>query len=106
MVKRIMVFSLPEGTDAEEFWQFWAEKHTDEVVKNWPAVRKYVVNRVIEVVSGQPKFWGLVELWFDSKEAYNQSQDTMTPAMKHIRDDFSSRVVDRFAVWAEEKVIV
>ena len=105
MVKRVMVFSLPEGTDPDEFWKYWEETHAAEV-KDRPSIRKYVINRVVKMGPGDVGFWGLVEIWCDSEEAFHQAFGTDTPEKKRTREDFSSRITNRRAAWIEEKVII
>jgi len=103
MIKRVAVFSLPETADPDEFWKYGVETHTAEV-KELPGLRKYVINRVTKVVKGEPKFWGLAELWFDSEEAHHQA--FTSSAGDSTREDFASRIAEHFHAWVEEKVII
>ena len=99
MVKRVMVCSLTEGTDPDEFWKYWVEVHAAGL-KNEPGIKKYVIHRVTKVAKGEPKFWGLMELWFDSEEDYKR-------IFANKSDEyFASHMTERFAAWVEEKVII
>jgi len=81
MLKRVGIFSLPEGTDPDEFWNSWVHTHAPKF-KKVPGLRKYTLNRVTTVVKGDGKlkgdvkFYGLAELWFDSEEAHDQAHNT------------------------------
>jgi uncharacterized protein (TIGR02118 family) len=104
MVKRVFVFSLPESSDSEEFWKFWVETHAPKF-KKVPGLRKYVINRVTKVAKGDVKFWGLVETWWDSKEAHDKSLNS--PEMQPVySDNFGSRITGGFGAWVEENEIL
>lgn len=110
MIKRVAIYYLPDGTDPDVFWKYHIEVHTSDFIKAaGPALRKYVINRVTEVVTGKPKFWALVETWWESKEAMNEAFERAstfkTPDGKTIQDDFGSRVTDKFSALVEEKEI-
>lgn len=110
MIKRIAVYSLPEGTDPDEFWKYHTELHSADVRKAFGfRVKKYVINRVVEVVKGQPTFWGVVELWFENTEAMNEAHERLkhfkTLKGKTFQEDFFSRVTGRFSAVVEEKEI-
>ena len=102
MVKRVYICSLAEGTDPDEFWKHWIGVHAAEL-KNEPHIKKYVIHRVTKVAKGEPKFWGLLEMWFDSEEDYHRHRIF---ADKISDGYFASHVTDRFAAWVEEKVII
>ena len=101
MIKRVVMFSLPEGTDPDQFWKYWQEVHVADVLK-LPGLRRYVINRVANVVTGEARFWGFAETWWDSEEAMYQAFDS--PPGKACIKDFFSRVVGLFATIVEEKV--
>ena len=99
MVKRVMVCSLAEGTDPDEFWKYWVEVHA-AALKNETGIKKYVLNRVTTVAKGEQKFWGLMEMWLDSEEDYKRIFTGKSD------DYFASHITDRFACWAEEVEII
>jgi uncharacterized protein (TIGR02118 family) len=103
MLKRITVFSLAEGTNSDEYWKYHTAAHASDVLKALPRPSKYVINRVTRVVSGEPKFWGFVETWWDSEEAMNQAMNT--PELKQANADWLPRVSGCFTALVEEKVI-
>ncbi len=102
MIKMINVYSLPEGTDPDEFWKYHTEEHALDV-KNaaGPILKKYVINRVIEARSGEPAFFGLIETWWESEEARQEYIKRSYPR----KGEFSSRVTGSFAALVEEKEI-
>ena len=99
MVKRVMVCELTEGTDPDEFWKHWVEVHA-AALKSETGIKKYVLNRVKTVAKGEPKFWGLMEMWFDSEEDYKRIFTGKSD------EYFASHVADRFACWVEEVEII
>ncbi len=104
MIKRVSFYSLPEGVDPDEFWKYHTEVHSSEYKKAVaPRLKKYVINRVTEVVRGEPKFWGFVEQWWENEEDRNAAINT--PEVKRINEDFRSRVTGGFLVGVEEKEI-
>ena len=110
MYKTMSVYSLPEGTNPDEFWKYHTEVHAMDVKKAaGSTLKKYVINRVVNVTRGEPKFFGLIETWWESKEArdeFIESVQTIKAANgKTIMEDFRSRVISGFAVNVEEKEI-
>ena len=100
MVKKMGMFQLAEGKDSDEVWKYWIETHAAQV-KSLPGIRKYVLNRVSKVVKGEVKFWGIVELWFDTEEDYDKAFTHLVP------DEFGTLITEpRLSVWVEEKVIL
>jgi len=98
MIKRVWTCSLKEGTDPDEFWKHWVEVHGAEL-KDETLIKKYTVQRVKTVVKGQPKFWGLMEMWFDSEEEYKK-------VVWKADEYFVSHITDIFAAWVDEEVII
>ena len=103
MIKRVFVFSLPEGTNPDEFWKFWTDVHAAQY-KKVPGLRKYTINRVSQVAKGDAKFWGLAETWWDSIDAHDNSLNS--PEMKPIYEDkFAEKILGGFGAWVEEKEV-
>jgi len=101
----MLLFSLKEGTNQDEFWNYWIEKHAAEYKKR-PGLNKYIINRVIRSEEN-PKLWGVGEIWFDSDKAYIQANDPEYTKGKYTRDvSFSSKITNAFTVRVEEKVIL
>ncbi|MBI4296623.1 MAG: EthD family reductase [Chloroflexi bacterium] len=110
MIKVIAMYSLPEGTDPEKFWKYHTEVHASDIKRAYGTkVKKYVINRVTKVLMGEPKFFGLMETWFENEEALAEADKAArtltTPEGKSVVDDFASRVTQRFRALVEEKEI-
>lgn len=100
MIKRVVAFSLPDGTDPDELWRYWQEVHVPGVMQ-LSGLKKYVINRVSNVVGGEPRFWGIAETWWESEEAMHQAFNS--PLGKSCQNDFMSRVTGVFVSIMEEK---
>jgi uncharacterized protein (TIGR02118 family) len=101
MIKRMVMFSLPEGTDPDEFWRYWQEGHVPDVLK-LPGLKRYTINRVAKVITGEARFWGFAETWWDSEQAMYRAFSS--PLGKSCNEDFFGRVVGILAAILEEKV--
>lgn len=111
MVKRIITYSLPKGTDPDEFWKFHTGVHASDFKKiAGPGLKKYVINRVREVKTGEKMFFGLIELWYETEqammEAMNRAETIKTMGGNAIAEDFWSRITGGFAALVEEVQIV
>lgn len=111
MIKRIAVYSLPEGTDPDEFWKYHKEVHAPDIKKAYgPRLKRYVLHRITKVIDGKPSFYGFVELWCDSEEDFEEGfkahSALKTPEGKAPHQDFLSRVTNFFMVHVDEEVIV
>jgi len=111
MYKRIIFYSLPEGTDPDKFWKYHTEVHAVDVKKvAGSRLKKYVINRVTNVESGELKFFGLIELWWESEEAMNDAYKDMkflkTSEGKILRDDFYTQVITNLTASVEELEIL
>ena len=103
MVKAILMFSLREGVDQEQFWQYWKDKHSIEYKKR-PGLKKYIINRVTKV-RGDINISGVSEIWFENNEAYIQANDPKYN--KYSKDDhFWSQIKDAFRLMVDEEVIL
>ena len=96
-----MIFKLKPGTDQEEFWKHWQNVHAAQY-KKMPYLQKYVLNRVMEVIKGEPVFWGLVETWWKSKEEHAMLEQT-AEAKAFSDPYFREHIQDSFSAWMEEK---
>lgn len=109
MVKRVAIYSIPEGTDGDKFWKYHTKVHAPDVVRvAGPALKKYIINRVTKIISGKPQFFGLVEMWWESEESMNKAFQTFQTEKltngKTIFEDFWSQATSRFATEVEEFV--
>ena len=65
MVKLVAMFNLPLGTDEAEFERYFVKKHAPDAAKI-PGLRKYTIGKVVGSPAGEPAWYRLNELWFDS----------------------------------------
>jgi len=110
------IYSLPEGTDPDEFWEYHTEDHAVDFVKvAGLRLKKYVINRVIDthpvspMLSEETKFFDIVETWWENEEVMNQVYKEIatvkTASGKTIQDDFLSRVSWGVSLKVEELVV-
>lgn len=107
MIKRVCIYSLPEGTDGDEFWHWHTKIHSVDILKSvGDACKKYVINRVTKVVRGKELCYGFVETWWESEEAAEKAfeswKDQKLPDGTTIADDWWDRIVDGFSFAVEE----
>lgn len=103
MIKWVGSFSLQPGLDPEANYKFWIETHVPATKKLLGSrLKKYLINRVIENVKGEPAVFGSAELWFDDIETARQAVHEMvnTPPT-----DFITRMTNLRIVIVEEKEI-
>ncbi len=110
LVKTLALNSLLDKINPDEFWRYHIEVHAPDFRKiAGPGLRKYVISRVIKVVSGEPKFWETVEQWWDSEEAFHTAMEkcrtTKLANGKTLFDDFDEQVTVNLAAFVEEKEI-
>ena len=73
MYKTITVLSIKEGTDPDAFIKYHTQSHALDARKiGGSGLRRYVVNRILEVMGGQTKkYFALVEMWWENKGAHD-----------------------------------
>ncbi|MBI2958054.1 MAG: hypothetical protein HYY32_04340 [Chloroflexi bacterium] len=111
MYKSISTYLIPKNVDPQEFWEYHTGPHARDVVGGaGPELKRYVVNRVTDVIRGEMQFWGLIEKWWESKE----SRDEYLRRAKFIKgsttgmsppEEFRSRAYGGFGAWVEEREI-
>jgi hypothetical protein len=96
--------------DGDLFWDYHVRGHAVDVMKasgQWRT--KYVINRVTETLYGEPRFFGVIETWWESKDAMEKDMEALRtnrlPNGKTIEEDFSSQVAGAFSVLVEEFVV-
>jgi len=110
MVKRVCIYSLPKGTNGDEFWHWHTKIHSQDILRNSRGkCKKYVVNRVTKVVRGEELCWGFVETWWESAEAAEQVfeawKDIKLPDGLTIAEDWWNRIIKGFSVEVEEYTV-
>ena len=110
MIKRIGIYSIPEGTDEEEWWQYHTQTHAADFIKAaGDDLARYVINRVTKVLKGEKICFGIVETWYEDEAAmhrvYDRCYKAVLPNGKNIDEDYFSRVVNPNSFAGEEVVV-
>ena len=110
MVKRFVVYSLPEGTDPDEFWKYHTEGHSEDFKKIVGSrLKRYTMNRVVSQVGGDSSPFAIIETVWESEaamlEAYAEAQKVKLANGMTIFEDFMSRINLHFAGSVEEREI-
>ena len=111
VIKSVGLYSLPAGTDPDKFWKYHTEVHAADVKRVvGSGLKGYIINRVIRVAKGEPKYWGLIEMWWESEQARVETGKGLkalkTPEGKTLADDFETQVIGHATNWMEEAVIL
>ena len=91
MVKVVAMFNLPPGTDEAEFEKYFVKKHAREAA-HMPGLRRYVIGKVVGSPAGEPAWYRVNELWFDSVKAAQKSfnsqvgMDATNDLMPRVKD--------------------
>ena len=107
MIKSLTFIKKKPGLSKEEFLRYWKEKHGPLAARVVPGLRKYV--QCHPVPGFESDIDGIVELWWDSPEAFQAFLSwRQTDAAQVLKDD-EEQFVDtsrwvRFV--AEEHLIV
>ena len=111
MYKTITVISLLEGTDPDEFYKYHIGPHAEDALKiSDGKMKRYVINRVMQPLGGENRYFEFVEMWWESKEAHDdyvkRGKTYITSSGKTPSEDFESRgAVFEFKVMVEETEI-
>ncbi|WP_119257583.1 EthD family reductase [Shinella zoogloeoides] len=97
MFKAAILLKRKEGVSAEEFADWWLNRHAP-LARDLPKVRRVVFN----LVKDGP-YDGISELWFDSEEALQQAY--ASDHGKAVAADTLSMVAERIRLPVSEHVI-
>ncbi|MFC1993305.1 hypothetical protein ACFLV3_05835 [Chloroflexota bacterium] len=115
MIKRVVIFALPEDADGDKFWEYHTKVHAPDVLKTvgW-AIKKYTISRFKDVyirtdnAFGKQRYFGLTEVWWESEEVLNKAlediKNTKLPDGKSVTEDFWAQVPEGFGALVEEFV--
>ena len=107
MIKTITIAHRRPDMTHEEFAKHWFEVHGPLAAKLIPHVKRYVQNHLIYVPGMEFQGDGVVEMWYDSVEAWQESQKVIrqTPALMEDGPKFC--VMKPGGAWVvEERVIL
>ncbi|MGH7716114.1 MAG: EthD family reductase [Vulcanimicrobiaceae bacterium] len=67
MVKRISLIRRVPGMSDEAFERYWLNEHI-KITKQYPGLKKYIINITDRRLSPDAEWDGFSELWYDSVE--------------------------------------
>ncbi len=99
MVKVVAMFNLPRGTDEAEFEKYFVRKHARDAAKI-PGLRRYVIGKVVGSPAGEPAWYRVNELWFDSAKAAQKAFNSQIAL--DATNDLMPRVQDFTPVFVKD----
>lgn len=103
MVKVVAMFNLPEGTNEAEFEKYFVSKHARKDAAKIPGLRRYAIGKVVGSPAGQPAWYRVNELWFDSVKAATKAFNSQ--AAVDCTNDLMPRVKDFTPVFVKDMEI-
>ena len=103
MVKVVAMFNLPEGTNEAEFEKYFINKHARKDAAKIPGLRRYTIGKVVGSPAGQPAWYRVNELWFDSVKAATKAFNSQ--AAVDCTNDLMPRVKDFTPVFVKDMEI-
>jgi uncharacterized protein (TIGR02118 family) len=97
--KAVILLTRRDDMSAEEFRSWWLDEHAP-LAAQLPGVRRIVFN----VVDGNDDLDGISELWFDSREAFDDAY--ATELGKAVAADSMAHVRSRVRMFVDEHAIV
>lgn len=102
MVKVVAMFNLPPGTDEAGFEKYFVKKHAPDAAKI-PGLRKYTIGKVVRSPAGEPAWYRVNELWFDSVEAAQKAFNSQVAV--DATNDLMPRVKDFTPVFVKDQEV-
>ncbi len=99
MVKLVAMFNLPGGTNEAEFEKYFVRKHARDAAKI-PGLRRYVIGKVVGSPAGEPAWYRVNELWFDSVKAAQKFLNSQVAV--DATNDLMPRVKDFTPVFVKD----
>ena len=94
MIKSIAVAHRKPGLTREEYNKYWKEQHGPLAARLFPGLRKYVQNHLVEVPGMEYEGDGIVEMWYDDVEAFENS-------MRFVRSEEGKALAEDGVKFAE-----
>jgi len=102
MVKLVAMFNLPEGTDEVEFEKYFVKKHAPEAAQI-PGLRRYTIGKVVGSPAGNPAWYRVNELWFDTVSAAMKAFNSKVAV--DCTNDLMPRVKDFTPVFVKDQEV-
>ncbi len=86
MIKTITVAYRKPGMSHEEFDKYWLENHGPLAAKLIPNIKRYVQNHYVKIPGQEFEGDGVVEMWYDSVEAWQESMKAIGRSKELMED--------------------
>lgn len=106
MIKTIALAHRKTGLTREEYNRYWLEKHGPLAARLIPNIRRYVQNHFIEVPGMEFQGDGIVEMWYDSVEDWQDSMKAIQASPDLIKDGESFAVMKPGGLWVVEEHVI
>ncbi len=103
MVKVVAMFNLPEGANEADFEKYFVYKHARKDAAKIPGLRRYTIGKVLGSPAGQPAWYRVNELWFDSVKAATKAFNSQIAV--DCTNDLMPRVKDFTPVFVRDMEI-
>ena len=104
MIKMVRLLKRQGDMTLEEMRKWWLGPHA-ALAKRLPGLRKYVISFVFgSPDSGDPKYDGMAEMWFDSIEEAERAQES--EVMKELIKDSAGLNFTIVRLSTEEYVVI
>ncbi len=100
MYKVLGILKRPKDVSLETFHQWWLNEHAS-LAKRFPGLKKYTINLT---TSGDQRYDGVAEVWFESKEAMEKA--FATPEGQAARQSATTHSQEIVVLFTEEHIVV
>jgi len=107
MIKVMMMVKRKPGISKEEFYDYWKNVHGPLVAKSIPSLRKYVQNHFVETPGQEQEGDGIIEIWYDSIEEWQQPKDVDKSTADPLMEDWA-KIADMSPpkIWVVEEHVI
>ena len=106
MIKSIVVAHRKTGLTREEFNRYWKEEHGPLAARLIPGVRKYVQNHLIDIPGMEYEGDGIVEMWYDDVESWQNSMKAIQSSKELAKDGAKFCDLSNAKVWIVEEHVI
>ncbi len=106
MIKSIVVAHRKAGLTREEFNRYWKNEHAPLAAKLIPGVRRYVQNHLVEIPGMEYEGDGIVEMWYDNVESWQESMKYIRSSRELAEDGARFCDLTNARVWIVEEHVI
>jgi len=106
VIKSIVVAHRKPGLTREEFSRYWKNEHGPLAARLIPGVRRYVQNHLVEIPGMEYEGDGVVEMWYDDVEAWQESMKAIQSSQELAEDGARFCDLRDAKVWIVEEHVV